>query len=44
VLTRDVWEPRARIYLDALRGNRAALEFWRALGFVDYSVRMELRR
>ena len=32
------WEGESRIRLDVLSDNRAALDFWKAVGFSDYSV------
>ena len=37
-LCRRVWPAGALVTLEALAANRAALAFWRALGFEDYAV------
>ena len=38
LLSRRVWPAGALVTLEALAANRAALDFWRALGFEDYAV------
>lgn len=37
-LFRRVWPAGALVTLEALAANRAAIAFWRALGFEDYSL------
>jgi GNAT superfamily N-acetyltransferase len=44
MLTDEVWPADKRIRVDALIENRAALEFWRAVGFVDYLIMLEMER
>jgi GNAT superfamily N-acetyltransferase len=44
VLTDEVWPADKRIRVDVLVGNRPALEFWRAVGFVDYLITLEMDR
>ena len=40
LLFRRVWPAGALVTLEALSANRAAIDFWRALGFEDYAVTM----
>lgn len=40
-LRETIW-PRKRLVVEVLVGNRAAVEFWRAVGFVDYALTLEL--
>lgn len=42
VLRQSVWAPSARITLEVLVHNVAATAFWRAIGFRDYALGMEL--
>jgi predicted acetyltransferase len=44
VLTDEVWPSDRRIKVDVLIGNRPALEFWRAVGFVDCLITLEMER
>jgi hypothetical protein len=44
LLLEEVWPAEARVRVEALVGNRAALEFWRAVGFLDYAVTLEMER
>jgi GNAT superfamily N-acetyltransferase len=41
-LRRNAWEPTARVRIDVLVGNAAGQAFWRAVGFRDYCITMEL--
>jgi GNAT superfamily N-acetyltransferase len=43
-LTYEIWPPGKRIRVDVLIGNQPALEFWRAAGFVDYLITLEMER
>jgi GNAT superfamily N-acetyltransferase len=43
-LTGEIWPPGKRIRVDVLIGNQPALEFWRAAGFVDYLITLEMER
>lgn len=43
LLRRDVWPPNRRVLLDAMCSNPAGQQFWRALGFREYSINYELR-
>jgi GNAT superfamily N-acetyltransferase len=40
-LAATAWAKAPRIRIEVLVGNLPAIEFWRALGFVDYSITME---
>jgi hypothetical protein len=42
-LLNEVWGPGTPVQLEILCGNPDALGFWRALGFKEYAVTMELR-
>jgi GNAT superfamily N-acetyltransferase len=44
LLTDEVWPVDKRIRVNVLIGNRTALEFWRAVGFVDYLITLEMER
>jgi predicted acetyltransferase len=44
VLIDEVWPAAKRIRVNVLIGNRPALEFWRAVGFVDYLITLEMER
>ena len=44
VLADEVWPANKRIRVNVLIGNRPALEFWRAVGFVDYMITLEMDR
>lgn len=41
-LRQHEWRGAERIRLDVLVGNPAAINFWRAVGFADYCLTMEL--
>ena len=40
----EIWPVGRRIRVDALIENQPALEFWRAVGFADYLIALELER
>lgn len=40
-LIEHAWHDSPRIRLDVLVGNQPAIEFWRAVGFADYSLTLE---
>jgi predicted acetyltransferase len=44
VLAEEVWPADKRIKVNVLIWNRPALEFWRAVGFVDYLITLEMER
>jgi ribosomal protein S18 acetylase RimI-like enzyme len=41
-LVKNVWNEIRRVRLEVLVENKSAIEFWRAIGFRDYAVTMEL--
>jgi len=43
-LTSAVWPLGKRIRVEDLVGNAAGLAFWRAIGFADYAMTLELER
>ncbi|MEX0978280.1 MAG: GNAT family N-acetyltransferase, partial [Pirellulales bacterium] len=40
-LAKHFWQDYPRARLEVLTGNSAAIEFWRAVGFIDYCLTME---
>lgn len=42
LLRRDIWSRGKRLTLEVLSGNRAGLCFWRALGYRDCAVTLEI--
>ena len=44
ILLSEVFPPRTRVTVDVLHHNHAAHEFWKAIGFHDYAVTLEMRR
>ena len=43
ILKSDVWPPGQRITVEVLANNRLGHEFWKAVGFVDYAITLEMR-
>lgn len=43
ILRRQVWPPTKRLTVEVLTANRAALRFWRAAGYSDYCLTLEIR-
>ncbi|NLT73904.1 MAG: GNAT family N-acetyltransferase [Chloroflexi bacterium] len=43
LMAREVWPADARISLEVLAHNSAALDFYRALGFVPYAISLEIQ-
>lgn len=41
-LITEIWPPDARITLDVLVQNQRAADFWKALGFSEYAITLEL--
>lgn len=41
ILSRDVWPRNLSVVVDVLLHNEQAREFWKAVGFQDYSIAME---
>jgi GNAT superfamily N-acetyltransferase len=44
VLVDQVWPVDKRVRVNVLIGNHPALEFWRAVGFADYLITLEMER
>ena len=42
LLHREVWPPGTRVTVDVLCHNAAGIAFWRAVGFRDYSLTLEI--
>lgn len=42
ILVREVWAPGTRVTLEVLVNNTGGQAFWRAVGFRDYAITMEL--
>jgi RimJ/RimL family protein N-acetyltransferase len=42
LLMSDVWPPNARLTLDVLVHNQRAAAFWKAIGFSEYAITLEL--
>jgi GNAT superfamily N-acetyltransferase len=38
----EIWAPGIRVYVDSLWHNTAAIDFWREMGFREYSLTLEL--
>ena len=44
VLAGQVWPANTGVRVNVLIGNLPALEFWRAVGFTDYLITLEMER
>jgi predicted acetyltransferase len=44
ILLAEVWPPDWRITLEVLVHNQTAYAFWKALGFQDYAITLEMMR
>lgn len=44
LLLNDIWPPEARVTLDVLVQNKRGYAFWKALGFSEYAVTLEMER
>src|SRR3989442_376576 len=42
VLRSEVWAKNKRLTVDVLVTNQSAIAFWRAVGYVDYSLTLEI--
>jgi predicted acetyltransferase len=42
ILRSNFWSPNKRLTVDVLVQNAAAVSFWRAVGYKDYSVTLEI--
>ncbi len=43
LLRTRIWPPGKRLTVEVLVRNTAAVAFWRAVGYQDYSLKMEIR-
>jgi GNAT superfamily N-acetyltransferase len=44
ILTNEVWPPEKRVRVEVLTANVGGVAFWRAVGFSDYALTLELDR
>jgi predicted acetyltransferase len=44
MLNDEVWPTEKRVRVNVLIGNQPGLEFWRAVGFADYLITLEMER
>jgi GNAT superfamily N-acetyltransferase len=42
ILVEEIWPSDVRLTVDVLCDNRAAVEFWRAVGYRDYCLTLEI--
>ena len=42
ILRHEIWPPRKRLLVEVLCHNEPAIQFWRAVGFREYSLAMEM--
>ncbi len=42
ILLSKIWPQNSRLVVDVLSANTAAVDFWRAMGFQDYSLKLEI--
>jgi len=42
ILRQEIWPKNVRLIVDVLCHNTAAIEFWRAVGFADYALTLEI--
>jgi predicted acetyltransferase len=42
LLQTEVWPPAERIRVEVLVDNRRAYDFWKAVGFADYAITLEM--
>ena len=43
ILRSRVWPKGKRLTVEVLAGNTSAIAFWRSVGYVDYSLTLEIR-
>ena len=43
ILRSQVWPPTKRLTVEVLVANKRAVAFWRAVGYADYSLTLEIR-
>jgi GNAT superfamily N-acetyltransferase len=41
-LVKNAWQAARRVRIDVLVGNEAALNFWKAIGFAEYCMTLEM--
>lgn len=44
ILSSKVWPAGQKIVLEVLVSNKSAIDFWKSIGFKDYSLKMEIER
>jgi ribosomal protein S18 acetylase RimI-like enzyme len=44
MLAEEVWPPGKRVRVEVLVGNETGIAFWRAVGFQDYCLTLEMER
>ena len=42
ILRREIWPKTKRLTVEALVGNQAGVAFWRAVGYTDYALTLEI--
>ena len=42
ILRSEIWPKTKRLTVDVLTTNKTAIAFWRAVGYADYSLRLEI--
>jgi predicted acetyltransferase len=42
ILRSEIWPKTKRLTVDVLLANKAAVAFWRAMGYTDYSLTLEI--
>jgi ribosomal protein S18 acetylase RimI-like enzyme len=43
ILTSNIWPRNKRLTVEVLTSNHAALAFWRSVGYMDYSLTLEIQ-
>ena len=44
MLLDEIWPPARRVYVEVLAGNTTGAAFWKAFGFREYAITLELDR
>jgi predicted acetyltransferase len=42
ILLTQIWKQNKRLTVEVLTANKAAVAFWRAVGYADYSLTLEI--
>jgi len=42
ILRREIWPNDVRLTVEVLSRNTPAVDFWRAVGYIDYSITLEI--